>query len=222
MVCLKLKFIDKQASYTQFSKWPPNVKTTFNDVIQMKSTKNFWLNVWLKSKNKSPGSQQKSNNGTRLKIGKNARAIHQRRHSTTRCHCVDCKNFTQKKKKQFVWSFIAISQSYKQSPSIKLNSIKIKSFRNDANFANYANELNKWRHVPWPPWRLCLVRWKQNRTRKIVKKELPARRVDPHNSRSINRTGGTATRRAVDRNSSEYISFLCVCFSASPPRKMNF
>ena len=127
-----------------------------------------------------------------------------------------------KRKKQFVWSFIAISQSYKQSPSIKLNSIKIKSFRNDANFANYANELNKWRHVPWPPWRLCLVRWKQNRTRKIVKKELPARRVDPHNSRSINRTGGTATRRAVDRNSSEYISFLCVCFSASPPRKMNF
>ena len=40
----------------------------------------------------------KVNNGTRLKIGKNARAIHQRRHSTTRCHCVDCKNFTQKKK----------------------------------------------------------------------------------------------------------------------------
>ena len=163
----------------------------------------------------------KVNNGTRLKIGKNARAIHQRRHSTTRCHCVDCKNLTQKKK-QFVWSFIAISQSYKQSPSIKLNSIKIKSFRNDANLANYANELNKWRHVPWPPWRLCLVRWKQNRTRKIVKKELPARGVDPHNSRSINRTGGTATRRAVDRNSSEYISFLCVCFSTSPPRKMNF
>ena len=54
------------------------------------------------------------------------------------------------------------------------------------------------------------------------KKELPARGVDPHNSRSINRTGGTATRRAVDRNSSEYISFLCVCFSTSPPRKMNF
>ena len=78
------------------------------------------------------------------------------------------------------------------------------------------------RSVPWPPWRLCLVRWKQNRTRKIVKKELPARGVDPHNSRSINRTGGTATRRAVDRNSSEYISFLCVCFCTSPPRKNEF
>ena len=57
-MCLKLKFIDKQASYTQFSKWPPNVKTTFNDLMQMKSKKNVWLNVWLKSKNKSPGSQQ--------------------------------------------------------------------------------------------------------------------------------------------------------------------